>query len=70
MTRNVGTTDRIIRLVAAAVALLVAFVGVGASSPLGVILIIVAIVFAVTAVVRFCPIWRVLGMSTCRTVLR
>ena len=70
MTRNVGTTDRIIRLVVAAVALLVAFFGVGASSPLGIVLIILAVVLAATAFVRFCPIYRALGMSTCRTGVR
>ncbi len=64
MTTNVGSTDRIIRLVAAAVALLVAFFVVGASSTLGIILIILGIVLAVTAVVGFCPIYRALGMST------
>ena len=67
MTRNVGTTDRIIRLVAAAVALLVAFFGVGASTTLGIVLIIVAVALAVTAFVRFCPVYRILGMSTHRT---
>lgn len=66
MTTNVGSTDRIVRLVAAAVALLVAFFGVGASSTLGIVLIVVGIVLAVTGIVRFCPIWRVLGVNTAR----
>lgn len=70
MTANVGSTDRIIRLVAAAVALLVAFLVVGASSTLGIVLIVVGLVLAVTAVVRFCPLYRVLGMSTCPTDAR
>lgn len=70
MTANVGSTDRIVRLVAAAVALLVAFFGVGATSTLGIVLIILGVLLAVTAVVRFCPIYRALGMSTNRADAR
>lgn len=65
MTTNIGPTDRLIRLGAAAVALLVAFFAVGTSSTLGVVLIIVAVVLTVTAAVRFCPLYRLFGMSTC-----
>ncbi|MFV0461955.1 MAG: DUF2892 domain-containing protein [Nostocoides sp.] len=63
MTKNVGTTDRNIRIVIAIVALIAAlWVGVG--SVLGVILIIVALIMAVTAFTGFCPIYRLLGQST------
>lgn len=64
MTANVGTTDKVTRLVLALAAVVVAFV-TGVSSILGVVLLVVAAVLAVTAVTGFCPLYRVLGMSTC-----
>lgn len=68
MNANVGSTDKVIRLVLALVAVVAAFV-VGASSALGIVLLVVGVVLAVTAVTGFCPIYRVLGTST-RSVRR
>ncbi len=63
MTTNVGTTDRIIRLVIAPIAAIVAF-SVGPSTVLGIVMLAVALIMALTAAVRFCPIWRVFGVNT------
>jgi hypothetical protein len=63
MTANVGTSDRVVRLVLALLAVVGAFL-VGASSALGIVLLVVAAVLVVTAAVGFCPLYRVLGMST------
>ncbi|HQR27032.1 MAG TPA: DUF2892 domain-containing protein [Nocardioides sp.] len=65
MNTNVGSSDRIIRLVVAVVAAVVAFM-VGAGSVLGILLLVVAAVMLVTAAVGFCPLYRVFGVSTCR----
>lgn len=65
MTTNVGTTDRIIRLVIAAVLVgliltntvegtLAWVCGVGATAA------------ALTAVFRFCGLYTILGISTCK----
>ncbi len=64
MTRNEGTTDRVIRLVAAAVVAVLAVV-VGAATVLGVVMLVVAAVLLLTAATGFCPLYRVLGLSTC-----
>lgn len=64
MTANVGSTDKIIRLVLALGAVVVAFLA-GLGSVLGVLLLVVAAVLAVTAFTGFCPLYRVFGMSTC-----
>lgn len=64
MTRNEGTADRVIRLVAAVVAVVAAF-AVGAGSVLGVVLLVVGAVMLVTAATGFCPLYRVFGLSTC-----
>ena len=63
MNANVGSTDKVIRLVLALVAVVVAF-ATGVSSALGIVLLVLGVVLAVTALTGFCPIYRVLGMST------
>ena len=64
MTANVGSTDKVIRLVLALAVVVVAFVA-GISSVLGIVLLVVGAVLGVTALTGFCPLYRVLGMSTC-----
>lgn len=64
MTKNMGSTDRIIRvLIALAVALLY-FTGI-VGGTLGIILLIVAAVFLVTSLMGSCPGYLPLGISTC-----
>lgn len=63
MTRNMGSLDRVVRLVAAVV-LVVGALLVGAGTTVGVVLLVVAAVLAVTAAVGFCPLYRLLGLST------
>jgi hypothetical protein len=65
MNANVGNADKLIRLLIAAVAAIVAF-SVGAGSLLGIVLLLVAGVMLVTAAVGFCPLYRLFGMSTCK----
>ena len=66
MRTNVGTTDRLVRIVAAVIAVVIAFaVGVGSTG--GIILLILGVVLAATGLIRFCPLYRILGFSTART---
>lgn len=67
MSRNESNLDRMIRIAAAVVAVIGA-VAVGASSALGVVLFIVAAILVVTAAVGFCPLYRLLGISTDKSV--
>ena len=64
MTANVGSTDKIVRLVLALVAFGFAFV-TGIGTVIGIVLLVVGVVLAATALTGFCPIYRVFGMSTC-----
>ena len=60
MTKNLGSLDRIARLVLGALLSVLATLGmIGAWGYLGVI-------FVGTAFVSFCPIYRVLGLKTCQ----
>ncbi|TCD04980.1 DUF2892 domain-containing protein [Erythrobacteraceae bacterium CFH 75059] len=64
MSRNIGGFDRIFRLVLAALLLLLFFAGAlpGADGFIG---LVAAAVLAGTALVGFCPAYRLLGLNTC-----
>jgi len=64
MMRNEGPVDRVVRAIVALVAVIGA-VAAGADTGLGIGLLVVAAIMAVTAAVGFCPIYRVLGVNTC-----
>jgi hypothetical protein len=64
MHRNEGTIDRIVRLVIAAAAIVLG-VAVGFGSVVGIIAAVVAVIMVVTAAIGFCPLYAVLGVSTC-----
>jgi hypothetical protein len=63
MTLNVGTADRIVRLVVAAVAVLLSW-WAGFGSVVGIILLVVAGIALVTATVGYCPAYQLFGFST------
>jgi hypothetical protein len=71
MGANVGTADRIARLVAGAFLIVLPFVATGVPLLEGgaarIALPAVGAVLAVTALVRFCPLYRLLGLRTCRS---
>jgi hypothetical protein len=60
---NVGSTDRLVRFVIAALAIVV---GVVAGGGVGVALFVVAAIAAVTGLVGFCPLYKVIGVTTCK----
>lgn len=64
MEKNVGTADAVVRLVIAAVLAAVAIVFVG-DFPLAALAALGAIVMTATAVTGRCPLYRVVGISTC-----
>ncbi|HLP65420.1 DUF2892 domain-containing protein [Flavobacterium sp.] len=64
MKKNMGSADRIIRLIIAAVLGFLFYNGT-ISGTLGIIAVIVAGVFALTSLVSFCPLYPLLGITTC-----
>jgi len=64
MNNNMGEVDRIIRVVIAVVIVALSFMeiisGVTAS-----VLLVVAAVFALTSIVKFCPLYAIFGVSSC-----
>lgn len=70
MTANVGTIDRLFRIVLGAVLILLPFVGgfaIFESTAATVVAVIAGIIMIATSALRFCPLYRILGMRTCRT---
>lgn len=68
MTANVGSADRVLRALLGIVLILAPFVS-GAAMFQGALMwvsVIVGAVLLFTAVTRFCLLYRVLGISTCR----
>lgn len=64
MKKNMGTTDRVIRVVIAMILCALYFTGTVTGVP-GVVLFIIACIFLLTSVVSFCPIYTLLGINTC-----
>ena len=69
MTRNMGIVDRSARLVAVVVITVLYFTGqIGGT--LAIVLASVAILFLVTSVIGWCPLYVPLGISTRKGALR
>lgn len=64
MTKNIGQTDKIIRIVLALVLASLDFFEV-VTGPFSWVLSVVAIVLLVTAFLNFCPLYTLLGKNTC-----
>ncbi len=63
MKKNVGSIDKVIRIILAAVIVVLAITQV-ITGVLAVILLIFAGILVLTSVISFCPIWWVLGIGT------
>lgn len=66
MKKNMGTADVIIRLIVAG-AIAGLYFGKVIGGTLGLVLLILGGIFVLTSLVRFCPIYTLLGIKTCRT---
>jgi len=63
MKKNIGSIDKVIRILFAVVVVVLYFTKV-ISGTLAIVLLILSAVFIVTALINFCPIWSMLGVST------
>ena len=70
MTANLGTFDRAFRLILGAILLAAPFVGdlaIFNNAAATVVSVVVGLVMLATAATRFCPLYRVFGIQTCKT---
>lgn len=60
-----GNVDRILRAILAIVVAILFYQGIIAGT-LGIVLIVGSVIFFLTSVVSFCPIYAIFGASTCK----
>ena len=65
MKKNMGSTDRIVRILAAIAFAVLYFTGT-VSGTAGLVLLILGAVFLLTSFVSFCPLYAPFGISTCK----
>jgi len=63
MKRNMGAADRIIRLLIAAVIVVLYFTNV-ITGTLGIVLLVIAGVFVLTSLISVCPLYLPFGLRT------
>ncbi len=66
MKKNVGNTDRIIRVLIAIIIAGLFFSGT-ITGLVGTVLLVLAGVFVATSLVSFCPLYAIFGLNTCPT---
>ena len=65
MKKNVGSIDKIVRILLAVIIVVLYFTHV-ISGTFGIILLVLAAVFVLTSLISFCPIWWSIKISTAR----
>lgn len=63
MKKNMGVADRLIRTVLAVAVGVLLFLGV-LKGTLGIVLGVMAVIFLLTSLVSFCPLYTFLGINT------
>lgn len=64
MKKNMGTTDRLIRIVLAVVVAILYFTNT-ISGTLAIVLGVLAVIFVLTSLISFCPLYAPFGINTC-----
>jgi hypothetical protein len=64
MKKNMGTTDKLIRIVLAVVIAILYFTNV-ISGTLAIVLGALAVIFLLTSLISFCPLYAPFGINTC-----
>lgn len=65
MKQNMGNADRIIRILIAAVFAYLYF-SATVTGTLGIILLVLGVVFVLTSLAGFCPLYTLVGINTCK----
>jgi hypothetical protein len=65
MKKNMGSIDRLIRVLIAMLLISLYFTNV-ISGTLGLILLSLTIIFVLTSLISFCPLYALFGIKTCK----
>ncbi|GAA4131605.1 hypothetical protein GCM10022216_01810 [Sphingobacterium kyonggiense] len=63
MKKNMGTIDRTIRIILALAIAVLYFMNV-ISGTLAIVLLVIAVVFVLTSIIGYCPLYSLLGISS------
>lgn len=66
MNKNMGNADRIVRIILAILFGALYFTGT-VTGTLGIVLVALGVIFLLTSLVSFCPLYALFGLSTCKT---
>ena len=64
MKKNMGTADRIIRVIIAAAIAILYFTGT-LTGTFGIVLLVLGGIFVLTSLISFCPLYAPFGLRTC-----
>jgi hypothetical protein len=64
MKKNMGSIDKIVRILIAIVIAVLFFTNV-ISGTFGLVLLVLAGVFVLTSLISFCPLYTLVGVNTC-----
>jgi hypothetical protein len=64
MKKNMGTTDKTIRIILAVV-MIILFITETVTGTLGYVLLAAAAIFLLTSFISFCPLYTLLGVNSC-----
>lgn len=64
MKQNMGSADRIIRILLAAIFAALYFSGVIANNTLATVLWVIGIIFLLTSAIGYCPLYTIAGFKT------
>lgn len=65
MKKNMGKADKVIRVIIAAIVLTLYATNI-ISGTLGLVLLAVSVIFVLTSLISFCPLYLPFGISTCK----
>lgn len=65
MKKNVGSVDKIFRVILAALVAILYFTGI-LSGTVGIVLLVLAVILVLTSMISFCPIYFPFGLSTAK----
>ena len=64
MKKNMGATDKLVRIILAVIFAALYFTGT-VTGTVGIVLLVLGAVFLATSLVSFCPLYTLLGINTC-----
>lgn len=64
MKKNMGSADRVIRLLVAAIAVFL-YYNETLTGTMGTVALVVAAIFTLTSLISFCPLYTLVGLNTC-----